>query len=88
MLILSNQHFIQRLRLCYPSLENTLLGRYSDTLAICLRLKDQIIAAVINCICYPYKMFMCLYAVIELNCFFDKQNRVIAAGLDLMLIIS
>lgn len=27
MLILSNQHFIWRLRLCYPSLENTLLDR-------------------------------------------------------------
>lgn len=50
MLILSNQHFIQRLRLCYLSLENTLPGRYSDTLAICLRLKDQIITTVINCI--------------------------------------
>lgn len=27
MLILSNQHFIQRLRPCHPSLENILLGR-------------------------------------------------------------
>lgn len=27
LLILSNQHFIQRLRVCYPSLENTLLDR-------------------------------------------------------------
>lgn len=64
MLILSNQHFIWRLRPCYPSLENTLLDRQSDTLAICLRLKDQIITTFINCICYPHKMFMCLYAVI------------------------
>lgn len=74
-LILSNQHIIRRLRLCYPSLENTLPGRYSDTLAICLRLKDQIVTMAVNCICYAHKMFMCLYSIIELYCFLDAQSR-------------
>lgn len=71
MLILSNQHFIWRLRPCYPSLENK-LGRYSDTLAICLRLKDQTITAAINCICYPHKMFVHLYTVINFVAFWMR----------------